>query len=238
MVSSGSPLSANGVKPRRSVNTETISRRWLRRNDSSPVSTTSWAICGDRKRRSRPSRSSSATWAATRSSSFLVPLGERLRLRDHRVVVALDPHERTDPGQQLGLVERLGDEVVGPDLDRADLLGVTAGRHHDDRDEGRGGVLADPAAGLVAVHPGHHDVEQDDVGQLSREQVQRRLTGRGGQHREPSGESTASIRRTFWGRSSTTRTVASSVVHGLPFGPRTCRRTRSGRSRTLIGFSR
>ena len=71
MVSSGSPLSANGVKPRRSVNTETISRRWLRRKDSSPVSTTSWAICGDRNRRSRPSRSSSATWAATRCSSVV-----------------------------------------------------------------------------------------------------------------------------------------------------------------------
>ena len=28
------------------------------------------------------------------------------------------------------------------------------------------GVRADPAAGLVAVHPGHHDVEQHDVGQL------------------------------------------------------------------------
>ena len=34
-----------------------------------------------------------------------------------RVVVALDPDQRPHPRQQLGLVERLGDEVVGAGLD-------------------------------------------------------------------------------------------------------------------------
>ena len=38
------------------------------------------------------------------------------------VVVALDPDERPDAGQQLGLLERLGEEVVGTGLDRLELL--------------------------------------------------------------------------------------------------------------------
>ena len=69
ITSSGSLASANGVNPRRSQNTTTISRRWLSRNDSSPESTISSASWGDRKRRSRLIRSISDTCDATRASS-------------------------------------------------------------------------------------------------------------------------------------------------------------------------
>ena len=99
-----------------------------------------------------------------------------------RVLVALDPNERLDPGEQLGLVERLGDEVVGPGFDRPDLLLGVARRDHHDRQVGGLRVLADPPAHLVAVHARHHDVEQDDVGRLLAQHVQRLLAGRGGQH--------------------------------------------------------
>src|SRR6202140_3545801 len=50
MTSSGSARSANPVKPRRSQNTTTISRRWLSRMLSSPCATISSASCGARKR--------------------------------------------------------------------------------------------------------------------------------------------------------------------------------------------
>ena len=119
ITSSGSAVSANAVKPRRSQKTTVISRRWLSRNDSSPEMTTSSASCGDRNRRSRPSRSSSLDLLARRAARAPVPRGELGGLRLDRVVVALDAQQRAHAGQQLGLVERLGDEVVGAGLDRA-----------------------------------------------------------------------------------------------------------------------
>ena len=67
ITSSGSLVSAKGVKFRRSEKTTTISRRWLSRRLSSP--TTRSASCGERKWRRRLVRSSSATCWATRVSS-------------------------------------------------------------------------------------------------------------------------------------------------------------------------
>ena len=106
----------------------------------------------------RPARARAAPARGSTSASSAA-------CRSIGVVVALDPQRGTRRAQQLALVERLGQEVVGAGLDRAlDLLLVAAGGDHHDRQEGRRGRLADPPAHLVAVDAGHHDVEQDEVG--------------------------------------------------------------------------
>ena len=95
-----------------------------------------------------------------------VPRGQLGRLRLDRVVVALDAQQRAHPREQLGLLEGLGDEVVGPGLDRGHLLLLAAGGDHHDRQELGGLVGAQRPADLVAVHPGHDDVEQHEVDRL------------------------------------------------------------------------
>jgi hypothetical protein len=81
------------------------------------------------------------------------------------------PQRRLHARAELAHRERLGDVVVGAELepeDLVDLLGL--GREHDDRDR-RAGPQA--AAHLEAVHPGHHHVEHDEVEGLLGEAVQR-----------------------------------------------------------------
>jgi hypothetical protein len=103
----------------------------------------------------------------------VVQRGQLARLGADGVVVALDPDERTDPQQQLLLVERLRHEVVGAGADPVDPgLAAVRGDHHDGDERGCV-VLADAAADLVAVHPCHLDVEQDEVGQLPGDEFQR-----------------------------------------------------------------
>ena len=114
-----------------------------------------------------------------------VPTLQLGRLPLDRVVVPLDSNQRPHPGEQLGLIERLGHEVVGPGFDRPDLLLGVARRDHHDGQVRRGRVLADPPAHLVAVHAGHHDVEQDDVRPLLAQHRQRLLAGRRRQHPVP-----------------------------------------------------
>src|SRR5690349_8166420 len=77
-------------------------------------------------------------------------------------VTARPPAERrADAGDQLGHLERLLDVVVGARLQpHHDVDRVAAGRQHHDR--GRR-FAADLAADLETVHPGQHDVEQDQV---------------------------------------------------------------------------
>ena len=67
---------------------------------------------------------------------------------------------------------------------------------------------ADPAADLVAVEPGHHDVEEHHVDVVLGEQLQRLLApdARSGRV-QPRGLRTASSSRRFCGWSSTARTV-------------------------------
>jgi hypothetical protein len=49
------------------------------------------------------------------------------------VVVALDPDERPDAGEQLGSIEGFCDEVVRTSFDGANPLFVAAGRDHHHR---------------------------------------------------------------------------------------------------------
>ncbi len=58
MTSSGSAASAKAVNPRRSANTTVTSRRCVRSGSSAPPWTMASASWGEKKRLSRPSRSS------------------------------------------------------------------------------------------------------------------------------------------------------------------------------------
>ena len=66
-----------------------------------------------------------------------------------------------DAGGQLVGMERLGDVVVGAEVEALGLVGGRAlGGQQDDRDRT---ALAQLAHDLDAVEVGHDDVEQDDV---------------------------------------------------------------------------
>ena len=157
--------SAKAVKPRRSRNTTVISRRWLCSGSSAPPLTISSASCGEKKRRSRPTRSSSATCSATRRSSdafhCLHLAGQRL----DRGRAGLDAQHRAHARDERGVVHRLGQVLVAARFEpRDDVLRV---RHRGDHDDGREGevrVGAQAPAHLDAVELRHHDVEQDQVG--------------------------------------------------------------------------
>ena len=72
------------------------------------------------------------------------------------------PHQRPQPGEQLGEGERLGQVVVGAAVEAGDPVGdrVARGQQQDRRpDPG----LAQPPADLEPVDPGQHDVEHDRV---------------------------------------------------------------------------
>ena len=75
------------------------------------------------------------------------------------------PQERLDPAHQLAQPERLGQVVVGAELQADDLVDlVVAGRQDEDRRLGAG--RAEPAQDLEAVDARQADVEHDEVGRL------------------------------------------------------------------------
>ena len=70
-------------------------------------------------------------------------------------------HVGADPGEQLARRERLGDVVVGADLEAEHAIGFLAARgHHDDRHVAAPAQLA---AHLDAIAAGQHQVEHDAV---------------------------------------------------------------------------
>ncbi len=109
---------------------------------------------------------------------------QRVRAQE-RVVVgdrlghARPAHRRLHPRAELAHGERLGDVVVGAELEaqnRVDLLRLRG--EHDDRDRA---ARPQPAADLEAVHPGHHRVEHHQVERLLAEAGER-LAAVGGAH--------------------------------------------------------
>ena len=87
-----------------------------------------------------------------------------------------------DAGQQLVDAERLGEVVVGAQVEGPHLvLLAPPGRHHDDPDRGVG---PDVAAQVEAVGAGQHQVEQDEVGLVVAHQVDDVLAGAGDEHGE------------------------------------------------------
>ncbi len=72
--------------------------------------------------------------------------------------------DRSDPGNQLVDVERLGDVVVGAQLESPhSILGEATGGEQDDRYVAGRGLAAEPMEGGEPVHAGHHDVEDDHM---------------------------------------------------------------------------
>src|SRR5215470_12493345 len=72
-----------------------------------------------------------------------------------------------DAREELARVERLGQVVVGAELEADDLVHVLPlGGDHDDRDAGGVRARAQAAAHLEAVHAGEHEIEKDDVRRL------------------------------------------------------------------------
>jgi len=76
-----------------------------------------------------------------------------------------------DPAAEFPDRERLGDVVVGADLEAQDLVAlIVARREHDDRHLA---AASQAAADLDAVDPGQHHVEDDEVEALGCELVKR-----------------------------------------------------------------
>ena len=88
-------------------------------------------------------------------------------------------HEDGDLGAQDDRVEGLVQIVDGPDVIAAPRVdGVPVGRRQeDDRDVARALTRLDHAGGLVAVHAGHADVEQDG-GEVVAEHLPQRVLAR------------------------------------------------------------
>ncbi len=80
-----------------------------------------------------PHLASCSTPSATRCSSVAVPLRQFVALPVHLVVERLDAQQRVHAREQLGLVDRLGQEIVGAGLDALDALlrRVERGDQHD-----------------------------------------------------------------------------------------------------------
>ena len=76
-----------------------------------------------------------------------------------------DPQDAADPAEQLDLVDGLGEKVVGARLNAALEVGrfVERGDHEDEQVFGLG-IGADLLADLEARQPGHHHIEQEQVG--------------------------------------------------------------------------
>ena len=81
-----------------------------------------------------------------------------------RILRVLELQQRRGANPELGLLDGLGDEIVGAGLDRRQPI-VAAGHRgqHDDGNVGANRVVAKPAAHLEAVQAGHHQIEQHEV---------------------------------------------------------------------------
>ena len=83
--------------------------------------------------------------------------------------------DRLHAGDELARRERLGDVVVGADLEPGDTVGLLVARgEHENR---HCGLRAKPAADLKAVEAGQADVEHDEADRMPRELGERFLTG-------------------------------------------------------------
>jgi len=81
-------------------------------------------------------------------------------------VQLFDAQDRAYARDECRLVDGLGEVFIGADLEARDnVLRIAARGDQDDGDEGEALVGLELAAHLEAVELGHHDVEQDEVGQ-------------------------------------------------------------------------
>jgi hypothetical protein len=98
----------------------------------------------------------------------------------------LEPQHRADPRDQLGRAERLGDIVVGTDLQSANTVALLAARRqHDDRHVARIRFAPDLSAHFKSGDMRKHPVENHDV----RSRLGDRDEGRLAVHRDRDPES-------------------------------------------------
>jgi len=80
------------------------------------------------------------------------------------VVQGLDAQQRAHPREQLGLVDGLGEKIVGTRFQTLNALLVRIERRDQDHRQCRGrGIGAQLLANLVAAHPRHHDVQEHQI---------------------------------------------------------------------------
>ena len=96
---------------------------------------------------------------------------DRRRAELAGAVARRPPQHGAHPGDQLAQAVRLGDVVVGTDLEADDRVDLGAlGGHHDDRHLA---ALAELPAHVDAADPRQHHVEQHEVGLDDVETVER-----------------------------------------------------------------
>ena len=96
-----------------------------------------------------------------------------------------EARERAHPREEGHVVDGFAEEIVGSGFQAADpVVDVAERRDHDDRDVAGLGIGFQPLAGLEAVHPRHHHVQQDNVRHLGIGELERRRAVAGGQHVE------------------------------------------------------
>ena len=132
---------------------------------------------------------------------------------------------------ELVEVERLDDEIIGPALERLDLAADVALDGHDDHGDRRHHpVLLDRADHLDAVGGRDQEIEQDQVGPVAGDPLQRLGAARGGEaliplHREPFREQIGGVpiivddqdaEPARWRRDWLRRDALSSRLHRLP----------------------
>ncbi|MNJ31208.1 hypothetical protein D3C77_258350 [compost metagenome] len=77
----------------------------------------------------------------------------------------LQPGQALDPRHQDDVVQRLGQEIVGPRLQPLDTVVSAIQRRHQHNGNMPGvGRRLDAPTGLEPVHAGHHHVQQNQVG--------------------------------------------------------------------------
>ncbi len=86
-------------------------------------------------------------------------------------------HRGSQPGEQLVHAERLGEVVVGAEVEGLDLGGLgAAARQHDDRDRR---PAAQAAHDVEPVHAGQAEIEDHGVGMVAGGELERVLAGAG-----------------------------------------------------------
>ena len=112
-----------------------------------------------------------APGAAGAADAIDLQPGKTEPLRVAPAVLADAPQHGPHPQHQLPGAEGLGDVIVGAQLKAFDAVQLlAAGRQHDD---GRIVTAADAAAHFPPVHPGEHQVQNDQVGLRAPKRVQR-----------------------------------------------------------------
>ena len=80
------------------------------------------------------------------------------------VAQTLEPHKAFDPREQLNVIDRLGQKIVGAGFKTPYAVGgLVERRDHHDRDMGRYNVALEDLATGEPVHFGHHHIKQDDI---------------------------------------------------------------------------